>query len=53
MKFILGKKLGMSTIEIAGRLKIGQPSVSRSSKRGEKTARENQFELMPENRIKA
>ena len=47
------RKLGMSTVEIASRLKIGQPAVSRSSMRGEKIARENQFELIVDNRIKA
>jgi len=46
------RKLGMSTIEIAGKLKICQPAVSRSSKRGEKIERENQFELIVEKRIK-
>ncbi|HJX32122.1 MAG TPA: transposase [Thermodesulfobacteriota bacterium] len=30
------RKLGMSTVEITGKLKISQPAVSRSSKRGEK-----------------
>jgi len=35
----------MSAIEIAGKLKISQPAVSRSSKKGEKIERENQFEL--------
>lgn len=45
------RKLGMSTVEIASRLRIGQPAVSRSSMRGEKIARENQFELIVDNRI--
>jgi len=40
------RKLGMTTIEIARRLKIGQPAASRCSKRGEKIARENRFELV-------
>jgi len=40
------RKLGMTTIEIARRLKIGQSAASRCSKRGEKIARENRFELM-------
>ena len=51
--FWLHRKLGMSTVEIAARLRIGQPTVSRSSIRGEKIARENQFELIADNRIKA
>ena len=51
--FWLHRKLGMSTMEIAARLGIGQSTVSRSSMRGEKMARENQFELIPGNRIKA
>ena len=41
------RKLGMSTTDIAGRLGIGQPAASRSSKRGERLAKENQFELIP------
>jgi hypothetical protein len=40
------RKLGMSTSEIAVRLNIGQPAVSRLSKRGEKIGRENRFELI-------
>jgi putative transposase len=47
------RKLGMSTIEIAAKLRMSQPSVSRSSKRGERIARENQVELIADNRIKA
>jgi len=47
------RKLGMSTIEIAGKLKISQPAVSRSSKRGAKTESENQFEFLPDKRIKS
>ncbi len=34
------RKLGMITIEIAAKLKIGQPSLSRSLKRGENSKRE-------------
>jgi predicted transcriptional regulator len=40
-------KLGMSTAEIAMRIDISQPAASRSSKRGEQIAKENQFELIP------
>ena len=40
------RKLGMTTIEIARRLKISQPAASRSSKRGEQIAKENRFELL-------
>ena len=40
------RKLGMSTIEIAGVLNMSQPAISRSSRRGEKIARENRFELI-------
>jgi putative transposase len=47
------RKLGMSTVDIASRLGVGQPAVSRSSIRGEKIARENQLELIAENRIKS
>ena len=50
--FWLHRKLRMSTVQIAALLKIGQPTVSRSSSRGEKIARKNQIELIPDNRIK-
>jgi chromosomal replication initiation ATPase DnaA len=40
------RKLGMTTIEIAEQLKISQSAASRSSLRGEKIERENQFELI-------
>jgi DNA-binding MarR family transcriptional regulator len=40
------RKLGMTTIEIARRLNISQPAVSRSSKRGERIGKENRFELI-------
>ena len=40
------RKLGMTTVAIAKRLKIGQSAVSRSSLRGAAIARENQYELM-------
>ena len=38
MFFGHNEKLGISTVEIAAKLKIGQPSVSRSSRRGEKNS---------------
>jgi hypothetical protein len=37
------RKLGMSTIEIAGKLKTSQRAVCRSSKRGKKIEKENHF----------
>ncbi len=40
------RKLGMTTIEIAGMLNMSQPAISRSSRRGEKLAQENQYELI-------
>ena len=40
------RKLGMTTIELARRLKISQSAVSRSSLRGQKIERENRFELI-------
>ena len=40
------RKLGMSTIEIARILNMSQPAISRSSRRGEKIASENRFELI-------
>jgi len=39
------RKLGMTTIEIAGRLKISQSAVSRLSRKGELVEREKSFEL--------
>jgi putative transposase len=47
------RKLGMSTIEIANKLKISQPAVSRSSRRGEKIEKENKFSFIADKRIKA
>ena len=47
------RKLGMSTVEIAVKLRIEQPEVIRSSIRGEQIAGENQLNLMSDNRIKA
>jgi REP element-mobilizing transposase RayT len=43
------RKLGMTTIEIGRRLNISQSAVSRSSMRGQKIERENQFELTEQN----
>src|SRR4030042_5151445 len=40
------RKLGMSTVDIAKLLKMSQPAVSRSSKRGETIERENRFEII-------
>jgi REP element-mobilizing transposase RayT len=40
------RKLGMTTVEIAGRLGLCQSAVSRLSMRGEKIAGENDIELM-------
>jgi hypothetical protein len=42
------RRLGMRTIEIASKLGISQPAVSRSSKRGEQTENEHRFELIPQ-----
>jgi putative transposase len=46
------RKLGMTTIEIAKRLKISQPAISRSSKRGEKIEQEYHFDLIDDESIK-
>jgi len=46
------RKLGMSTIDIARRLKIGQPAASRLSKRGEQIEKENEFDLTPDKGLK-
>jgi putative transposase len=40
------RRLGMSTIEIARKLKISQPAVSRLSRRGERIEKETQVELI-------
>ena len=42
------RRLGMSTIEIARKLRIIQLAVSRSSKRGEQIENEHRFELIPQ-----
>ena len=46
--FWANRKLGMSTIQIARILNMSQPAISRSSRRGEKIARENHFDLIKE-----
>jgi predicted transcriptional regulator len=43
----------MSTIEIARKLKISQPAVSRSSTRGEMIEKEDNLKLIVEKRIKS
>ena len=40
------RKLGMRTTDIAGRLGIGQPAVSRLSKRGQQIEKECRFDLI-------
>ncbi len=47
------RKLGMTTVEIARRLKISQPAASRSLKPGEQIEKENRFELIEEQSVKA
>ena len=42
------RRLGMSTVEIAKKLRISQPAVSRSSKRGEQIENAHRFELIPQ-----
>jgi len=42
----------MSTIEITNKLKVSQPTLSRSSRSGEKMEKENQFEFIVKKRIK-
>jgi putative transposase len=42
------RKLGMTATEIAKRLKIGQPAVSRLSKRGEQIEKERKVHLIRE-----
>lgn len=44
--FWANRKLGMSTTEIAKRLKITQPAASRLSKRGEQIEKECGFDLL-------
>ncbi|MDD2316169.1 MAG: transposase [Desulfobacterales bacterium] len=46
------RKLGVSTVEIAKKLRISQPAVSRAAKRGERLEKEKQFELLTDKRIK-
>jgi hypothetical protein len=47
-RFWAHRRLGMSTTEIASKLRISQPAVSRSSKRGEQIENEHRFELIPQ-----
>jgi len=42
----------MRTIDIARKLKIGQPAASRLSKRGEQIEKENEFDLIPDEGLK-
>jgi REP element-mobilizing transposase RayT len=46
------RKLGMSTIAVARRLKISQPAASRLSKRGERIEKENRFDLIEDGGFK-
>ena len=46
------RKLGLTTTEIANRLKISQPAASRCSKRGEQIEKENRFELIDKESMK-
>jgi hypothetical protein len=43
----------MTTVEIAGKLRLCQSAVSRLSMRGEKIASENGFELLDKKSIKS
>ena len=44
--FWANRELGMTTVEIANRLKLSQSAVSRSCLRGERIAGENKLNLM-------
>jgi len=44
--FWSSRKLGMTTVDIAGRLSMSQSAVSKASYRGEKMVRENQLKLI-------
>ena len=46
------RKLGMSTIEVARRLKISQPAASRLSKRGERIEKEKRIDLIGDKSLK-
>jgi predicted transcriptional regulator len=46
------RKLGVSTIEVAKRLKISQPAASRLSKRGEGIEKENRLDLTEDKGLK-
>jgi chromosomal replication initiation ATPase DnaA len=41
------RELGISTVELARRVNLSQPSVSQSIRRGEKLISENGYELLP------
>jgi len=45
------RELGMTTVQIALRLGISQPAVSRASQRGEKIVEEYGFQLVPERKL--
>lgn len=42
------RELGISTVKLAKKLNLSQPSVSTSAKRGEKIAKDNNFKLLEE-----
>jgi putative transposase len=45
------RELGMTTIELAKRLNLSQPTISKSVKRGEKIAIDNGFKLINDNNV--
>ena len=51
--FWVHRKLGLTTTEIAKRLKISQPAASRCSKRGEQIEKVNNFQLIDIESMKA
>lgn len=42
------RELGISTVKLSQKLKLSQPTVSISAKRGEKIGEDNNFELLEE-----
>jgi len=42
------RELGITTIELSQKLRLSQPTISVSAKRGEKIAAENEFKLLEE-----
>ena len=42
------RELGITTIELSQKLRLSQPAISVSAKRGEKIAAENEFKLLEE-----